>query len=54
MFLIAMAMNQSIRDLQHLNPPKSLQDFTYDDKEMTDVLNNSVRHINFTGLSVSH
>ena len=48
-----MAMNQSIKHLQLLNPPKDLQDFTYGDDEVTDIFNFSVRHIEFTGISVS-
>ena len=50
---IALALNQSIKDLQLLNPPKTLQHFSYDDKDMTDVFNFNVRHLEFTGIGVS-
>ena len=53
MITIALALNQSIKDLQFLNPPKTLQDFTYDNEEMTDVFNFNVRHLEFTGIGVS-
>ncbi|XP_072037337.1 gamma-aminobutyric acid type B receptor subunit 2-like [Amphiura filiformis] len=49
--LIALALNQSIDDLRHLNRPRNLEDFNYEDEEMTRIFNYNVRHVEFTGIS---
>ena len=51
--LMALALNQSIEDLKHLIPPKRLEDFSYQDTKMVEVFNENVRHMEFTGISVS-
>ncbi|XP_072037336.1 gamma-aminobutyric acid type B receptor subunit 2-like [Amphiura filiformis] len=51
--LIAMALNQSIDDLRQLTPPRNLEDFNYKDEEMREIFNYNVRHVEFTGTSVS-
>ncbi|XP_072037294.1 gamma-aminobutyric acid type B receptor subunit 1-like [Amphiura filiformis] len=53
MFLMALALNQSISDLKNLNPPRELQDFNYADDEMAKLFDHNVRHADFTSISVS-
>ncbi|XP_071806986.1 gamma-aminobutyric acid type B receptor subunit 2-like [Asterias amurensis] len=47
---IALALNASIADLQHLDPPRRLQDFSYSDDEMARVILKNADNLDFTGL----
>ena len=51
--LMALALNNSIHDLRNLSPPRRLEDFTYEDDEMTEIFNQNIRHMDFVGVSVS-
>ena len=53
MMLMALALNASIADLSRLQPPRRLEDFSYYDSVISDVFNHSIRHTEFTGISVS-
>ncbi|XP_038068446.1 gamma-aminobutyric acid type B receptor subunit 2-like [Patiria miniata] len=46
----ALALNSSIADLQRLQPPRKLEDFTYSDEEMARVILNHAQNIDFIGL----
>ena len=53
MVLMTLALNKSIGDLKDLQPPRRLEDFTYDDDDMAEIFNYNVRHADFIGISVS-
>ncbi|XP_038071357.1 gamma-aminobutyric acid type B receptor subunit 2-like [Patiria miniata] len=48
--VIALALNASIADLQHLRPPRRLEDFRYSDSDMARVILENADNINFVGL----
>ncbi|XP_022089370.1 gamma-aminobutyric acid type B receptor subunit 2-like [Acanthaster planci] len=47
---IALALNASIADLQRLQPPRRLEDFSYSDEDMARVILHHANNIDFTGL----
>ncbi|XP_071806886.1 gamma-aminobutyric acid type B receptor subunit 2-like isoform X2 [Asterias amurensis] len=47
---IALALNASIADLQRLDPPRRLQDFSYSDDEMARVILKNADNLDFNGL----
>ena len=49
---IALALNASIADLQRLDPPRRLEDFSYSDDEMARVILKNADNLDFTGLLV--
>ena len=49
---IALALNASIADLQRLQPPRRLEDFSYSDAEMARVILHHAENIDFIGLQV--
>ena len=49
---VALALNASIADLLHLEPPRHLEDFSYSDQEMAKVILKNADNIDFIGLSV--
>ena len=51
--LMALALNKSIKDLQSLDLPRRLEDFSYRDSDIAGIFNYNVRHMVFTGISVS-
>ena len=53
LFTIALSLNASIVDLQQLKPPRGLDEFSYEDKEMARVLLNNTYKTEFVGLTVS-
>ncbi|XP_071947614.1 gamma-aminobutyric acid type B receptor subunit 1-like [Antedon mediterranea] len=48
---ISLALNASIADLDQLNPPKKLEDFTYKAKDMADIFYKNTKNVNFDGLT---
>ena len=50
---IAMALNRSIEKLAQLDPPRALQEFTYEDSNMSAALLESVYETRFVGPTVS-
>ncbi|XP_038068448.1 gamma-aminobutyric acid type B receptor subunit 2-like isoform X1 [Patiria miniata] len=48
---VALALNSSIADLQRLQPPRRLEDFSYTDTEMARVILNHAENMEFSGLS---
>ena len=51
--LMAMAFNDSVDELKRFNSSRNLDDFTYDNAEISGVFNENIRHTQFTGFSVS-
>ena len=49
---IALALNKSLPGLQRLDPPRSLEEFSYSDSEMAEVILRSADDIDFIGLVV--
>ena len=49
---IALALNASIADLQRLDPPRRLEDFSYTDEEMARVILKNADNLDFNGLLV--
>ncbi|XP_071806651.1 gamma-aminobutyric acid type B receptor subunit 2-like isoform X1 [Asterias amurensis] len=47
---VALALNASIADLQRLDPPRRLEDFSYSDDEMARVILKNADNLDFTGL----
>ena len=50
---IALILNASIADLQRLDPPRRLEDFSYSDDEMARVILKHADNLDFTGLLVN-
>ena len=50
---IALVLNASIADLQRLDPPRRLEDFSYSDDEMARVILKNADNLDFTGLLVN-
>ncbi|XP_071797174.1 gamma-aminobutyric acid type B receptor subunit 2-like isoform X1 [Asterias amurensis] len=47
---IALALNKSLPGLQRLDPPRSLEEFSYSDSEMAEVILRSADDVDFIGL----
>ena len=50
---MALTLNMSIDPLSQLNPPKRLENFTYEDYEMTQVMLRNAHKVDFDGMTVS-
>ncbi len=50
---IALALNATIADLQRLDPPRRLEDFSYSDEEMARAILKNADNLDFNGLLVN-
>ena len=50
--VMAYALNASVEDFRRMNPPRKLEEFSYEDAEMRDVILKYVRNTDFIGATV--